>query len=735
MHLQPLIQDLAVILCVAGLVAFLFQRIRQPLVLGYIVAGVIVGPHTLHTPLVSDLPSVRVWAELGVIFLMFSLGLEFSFRRLSHVGASAVATATLEMSLMWVLGFFWGRWSGWSLIDSVFVGAMVSVSSTTIIAKALDELKLKTKRFSTMIFAILVVEDLFAVLILVVLSTIALSGALSGMVVLSAALRLALVIGGWFISGYLLVPRLVRFVGRYSNNEMLTVISVALCLFLSVFAAYFGYSIALGAFIMGSILAESTESYRIEERIEPLRDLFAAIFFVSVGMLMDPKILLTHWGAVISLAALVMVGKITGVTLGALITGQTLRTSIQVGFGLTQIGEFSFIIAALGLTLGVTSEFLYPVAVAVSLITTLTTPYFIRISHKFAVGLEARLPLEVKSGLNRYAVWVQTRRGEKTRRKIFYHLLFRWALNGLVVSVIFVVSSELMLPLLLERVSERAWMPALGWLLTASLSLPFIWAMLSVFKRYHDEQVQGVLLFFRIFSVIWIGILSANFFPVRYAALFTIAVVLLILALFYRQVEELYHWFECQFLSTFEVREKTRPPLDIIRKLAPWDAHLVRLKVHPNSEFVAKPLSETQLRSKYGLNVVAIQRGLTTLVAPKPQEMVLPKDELLVLATDEEIETVRPILEKPPGLEHRFHHIAGYELRQIRVTKNSVFADKSIRESGIRESFNAMVVGIESEGRRIINPDSDLRITIGDTLWIVGEMETLDRLESLLPAT
>lgn len=736
MELAPLIRDLAVILLVAGLVSLLFHKIRQPVVLGYLIAGMIVGPYTPPFPLVRDLPSIHTWAELGVIFLMFSLGLEFSFRKLASVGLSASITGLFEVVVMVLLGFGTGRVLGWSYMDSVFLGAMLSISSTTIIIRALDELRLKTRRFAEMIFAVLVVEDLVAILLLVALSTFVSHRTLAGMEIIRSAAKLIMVVGGWFLAGYFVIPRFIRYVGRVGTNEMLTLISIALCLALVVFAAHFQYSAALGAFIMGSILAESTESQRIEERLESLRDLFAAIFFVSIGMLIDPATIFKNLGPIFLITLVTIVGKVLSTTLGALITGQTLRTSIQVGFGLTQIGEFSFIIAGLGQALGVTSHFLYPIAVAVSVITTFLTPYMIRSSHDFAVYLEDRLPVRVKGALTQYSTWVQERQADAGQRKEFNQFFLRWISNGIVVSLVFVTSTKELLPWIVEQMGRSIWAFALAWSFTAFVASPFIWGMGSSFRLFYANQKDsevaaktariGILLFFRMTSLVWLGALSVGFFPIRYVFLVVSLLVFTLFVLFYHQVGLFYAWFEKNFLATFEIAEKTRAPTDMLRHLAPWDAHLVRIKVHPNAEAVKKRLSDTQLRTRLGINIIVIKRGLKTIVAPKPEEWVLPGDELLVLATDEQLETSRAYLEKPKRLLKQTKPISGYALRQVRVGAESFLMGRNIRESTIRQKYGAMVVGVERGAQRMLNPESDLTLQDGDLLWLVGEREKLD---------
>jgi CPA2 family monovalent cation:H+ antiporter-2 len=390
MHLFPLIQDLAVILGLASLVSLISQRIKQPIVLGYLVAGIIAGPFTPPFSLILDTEGVKTWAELGVIFLMFGLGLEFNFKKLAGVGLTAVVTGPFEAFFMLGLGFTIGKLAGWSSINSVFLGAILSISSTTIIIKALEELQLKKERFAQLIFGVLVVEDLVGILTLVALSTLGSQDGISGGALAGAAAKLVLVVSAWIIAGMLTVPRLINYVGRRTTDETLTILALSLCLGLVVFASHFRYSSALGAFLMGSIIGESREAHRIEALIQPIRNLFAAVFFVSIGMLLNPADILANWKMIAIVTLATIAGKVISTTLGALLTGQSLETSIQVGFGLAQIGEFSFIIAGLGLSLGVMDPALYSIAVSVSVITTFTTPYLIRMSKPAAVTL-ARL--------------------------------------------------------------------------------------------------------------------------------------------------------------------------------------------------------------------------------------------------------------------------------------------------------------------------------------------------------
>ncbi len=749
MELFPLIRDLALILGVAAVFALIFQRIHQPLVLGYLLAGLIIGPYTPSTPMIVDIPSVKMWAELGVIFLMFTLGLEFSFNKLGRVGLTAGFTASFEAAAMIFLGYGVGRLQGWSFRDSLFLGAMLSISSTTIIIKTLDELKLKRRRFAELIFGILIVEDLLAILILVGLSTFFSSQTFSLMTLLYSAGKLVFVIGTWILGGYFLLPRVVRYVGRVGSDETLMILSIGLCLSLVVIAAKFHYSAALGAFIMGSILAESSESNRIEELMRPLRDLFASVFFVSVGMLLNPSIIIQHFWTIILVAGVTIVGKIVSSTLGALITGQTLRTSVQVGFGLAQIGEFSFIIAGLGLSLGVTSDFIYPVGVAVSLITTFTTPYLIRSSHSVAVFLESALPTPVQTVLNGYVAWQQERLADLALMHSFYQRALRWVLNGILVTALFLMVGEWVTPWIEKSIEGEFLASLISWAVSILLSAPFIWAMSVAFIRHLPSEElspeilagsenklsfipKGVALFVgRLLTLIWMGILSLEFFSLGFIFLLLLLLFIVLFIVQARQLEASYGWFEAQFLSAFGGTDKTAKSVDLQRAFAPWDAHLIRIKVNPNSDFVLKQLANTQLKARFGLNVVAIQRGMQLMVSPSRQELVLPGDELLVLGTDDQIEKVRKKIENPSRDLDASRHISGYQLKHLKLETGSPLIGKMIKASGIREDFESVIVGIEHQGQRILNPGADLLLSQGDLIWVVGKTDHVEALTRL----
>ncbi|MBX3040657.1 MAG: cation:proton antiporter, partial [Bdellovibrionaceae bacterium] len=477
-HLPALIQDLGVILITAALVTLLFKRLKQPVVLGYLIAGFFVGPHVPILPGVSDTASIQVWAEMGVIFLLFGLGLEFSFKKLAQVGRSASIIATFEVVFMMAIGYFTGQLLGWSLMDGLFLGGILAISSTTIIVRAFDELGLKGKQFVTLVFGALIVEDLAAILLMVILSTLAATQSLAGMELLTTSAKLGFFMILWFVLGIYLLPAFMARVRHLLTDETALVISIGLCLLMVIIATAAGFSPALGAFVMGSLLAETREGHRIEKVLMPVRDLFAAVFFVSVGMLLDPRVLIEHSGMIVLVTALTIVGKFISTALGAIISGERLKNAVKTGMSLSQIGEFSFIIATLGVSLKVTSDFLYPIAVAVSAITTFTTPYMIKSSGGFYEWLEKRIPQTILNRFSEYEAPVKRRGGETGP----FGLLWKAYGMTIILNTVVVIALSLAIRLYLannlrEQFGHFRMIDELLGLGALLLSLPFLWAI------------------------------------------------------------------------------------------------------------------------------------------------------------------------------------------------------------------------------------------------------------------
>lgn len=480
MHAISFIQDLAVIMLVAGVVTILFHRLKQPVVPGYIVAGFIIGPHTPPFGLIHDEDTIKTLAELGVIFLMFCLGLEFSLRKLFKVGATAFIAAFLEIILMIWIGYEIGRWFDWNTMDSLFLGAILAISSTTIIVKALNDLEMKNQRFAQLIFGVLIVEDILGIGIIALLSSIAVSGTVSSGEVFSTVGKLSLFMIVALVIGILLVPRLLAYVAKFESNEMLLITVLGLCFGFCLLVVKLEYSMVLGAFLIGAIMAESRQLIKIERLIEPVRDMFSAIFFVAIGLMIDPQILLQYAWPIAVITVAVVLGKMLSCGLGAFIAGNDGRTSLRVGMGLSQIGEFSFIIAALGMTLQVTSDFLYPVAVAVSAITTLLTPYLIRGADPLSLKIAAIMPKRMSRVFGMYGEWLRSiqPQGEGAMlASMIRKIILQVGVNLALVIAIFFAGSFFAARIggyLEGWISDPSWQKALIWGGALLLSLPFL---------------------------------------------------------------------------------------------------------------------------------------------------------------------------------------------------------------------------------------------------------------------
>lgn len=487
-HAIAFIQDLAVVMVIAAVVTIVFHRFKQPVVLGYIVAGVIIGPHTPPFELVNDEETISTLAELGVVFLLFSLGLEFSLKKLARVGSTALVAATSEIVLMLWLGYEIGRHFGWSPMDSLFLGAMLAISSTTIIVKALDELGLKRQRFAQLIFGILIVEDILAIAMIALLSGIASSGSVDPVQVAITLAKLVLFMTVSLVVGILLVPRLLQYVARFQSQEMLLITVLGLCFGFCLIVVKLDYSIALGAFLIGAIIAESRQLHAIERLIEPLRDLFSALFFVAIGMMLNPSVMFQYAGPIAVITVVVIVGKILTCGLGTFVAGNDGRTSMRVGMGLAQIGEFSFIIASLGVSLKVTSDFLYPVAVTVSALTTLTTPYLIRAADPLTRWLATVVPAPVANIFDVYTHWMQRLAAEGDAAVLLgmvRRIVLQVAINLALVAAIFIAISYFAARLdswLVPWLGSPRIQGAVLWSVALLLSMPFLVAVYRKLK-------------------------------------------------------------------------------------------------------------------------------------------------------------------------------------------------------------------------------------------------------------
>ncbi|RYE22759.1 MAG: sodium:proton antiporter [Sphingobacteriales bacterium] len=733
-HLPPLIHDLGLILILAGITTLIFKKLKQPLVLGYLLAGLLVGPNFHLFPTVTDAENIRIWADIGVIFLLFTLGLEFSFKKLMHIGGTSSITAIIEVAIMLGVGFSLGRIMGWATMDSMFLGGILSVASTTIIIRSFDELNVKSKRFANLVFGVLIIEDLVAILLMVLLSTIAVSQNVAGGDLLLSVLKLVFFLILWFIGGILFIPTFLRWTKKLMNDETMLVVSIGLCLTMVILASMAGFSPALGAFIMGSILAETTQAERIEHLIKPVKDLFGAVFFISVGMLIDPTVLVDYAVPVLVITVVFILFKVMAVTIGALIAGQPLKTAIYAGMSMGQIGEFSFIIATLGLTLNVTSSFLYPIAVAVSAITTFSTPYMIKMASPLYNVIEAALPIRWKKTLARYSSGTGSITNISDWRSLLRTYAVYISLFSIVIIGIIVLFAEYAGPWLMGQFKD----PDTGNFIAAALCFlvlaPLLWALIvrkiqpdAFANLWVNKRYRGPLLFLRLvragLGIVYVSIFLLSFFPFKYAIAGVLGLIAMAI-IFSKRIHAFYIRLEDRFLYNFNQREIHEAETSR-HELAPWDAHIVQFVLPDNSPVTARPLIELGLREKFGVNIAMIKRASYTIYAPQRNEKLYPGDKLFVIGTDEEIEGLRKHVEPQTVDGQEIHQ--DVVLQKITVRNDSYLLGMTIRESGIREKTNGIVVGIERNARRMLNPESGTTFEEGDRVWIVGEGNLIEQ--------
>ena len=737
-HVPQLIVDLSLILTMAGIITLIFKKLKQPIVLGYILAGLLVGPNFHLFPTITDIKTIEIWAEIGVIFLLFNLGLEFSFKKLMKVGNTAAITGLFEVGFMLITGFTTGQLLGWSKIDSLFLGGIIAISSTTIIFRAFEELGIKTQQFTRVVLGILVIEDLTAVLLMVLLSTLSISQQFAGTELLQSILKLFFFLILWFLGGIFVFPTLLRKYRGLMNDESVLITSVALCFGMVFLVTQAGFSAALGAFIMGSILAETTHAEKIEHLLKPVKDLFGAVFFISVGMLINPSLLIQYALPTAILVLVVIVGKTMFVTAGAVISGQPLKNSIQSGMSMSQIGEFSFIIANLGLALKVTSDFLYPIAVGVSVITTFTTPYMMKLSEPFYEWLNQRLPDKWKVYLNRYSTSTGTIAQTTQWQQILQSYAQTVVLNSVVVIGIISLSSRQLADFLHKSIPETYVTNSAIFGITFLLIAPFLWAL--IFKRSNRKAYSAIWLSRKysrmpllllelsrvIVAIVLMVYLLSSFYATPAALAIAGGIMVLAFAIFYQRLQHFYHKIEERFLQNLNARQLEGSGKSK-KLLLPWDAHFAFLEVSADSNLIGKTLQELGIRENFGINVVLIERGSKTIQLPRPTEVLYPCDRIEVIGTDDQLDAFRGHIEVSTNGDVYMAHEDSIVLERIEVKSEYNIKGKSIRNSGIREKTRGMIVGLERNGERVLNPDSSMIIEMEDVLWIAGEKDLIKK--------
>ncbi|MDP1825705.1 MAG: cation:proton antiporter [Archangium sp.] len=678
MQAHDFVKALAIVLGVAAVTTIVFQRLRQPVVLGYIIAGLIIGPH-VPIPLVADPGIVQTLSELGVILLMFSLGLEFSLRKLVKVGPTAGVTALIQASFMLWLGYVVGRAFGWTVLESVFTGALIAISSTTIIARAFEEQGIRG-RLREVVVGVLIVEDLIAILLMALLTALSTGSGLSAGALALTVGRLGAFLVGLVVVGLLIIPRAIRAIIRLNRPETTLVASLGICFGVALLAQEFGYSVALGAFLSGSLIAESGEEKVIEPLVAPVRDAFAAIFFVSVGMLIDPALVAVHWVAIVVLTLVVVVGKIGGVTLGAFLTGNGTRTSVQAGLSLAQIGEFSFIIAGLGLTLNATGTFLYPIAVTVSAVTTLTTPWLIRASGPVASWVDRKLPRPLQTFVTLYGSWIENLRtgphretpGFQVRRMLRLLFLDAALLAGIVIGTS--VSFDRLLGMLIGF----GFSADLTWFLVVGAALafcaPFFVGIFGLARRLGLNLGERALpataggtvdlaaaprrafvVTLQLACVLLVGIplvaVTQPFLPGFQGALVLLVLLIALAFAFWRSATNLEGHVRAGAQAIIEVLaaqsklpDAALSPLDEVHAALPGIGAPVPHRLEPGSAAVGKTLAQLNLRGLTGATVLAIRRGAGSVVVPSAQELLRADDVLALAGTHEAIDAARAVL-------------------------------------------------------------------------------------------
>ena len=753
-ELPELVQDLALILVVAGFVTLLFKKLKQPLVLGYIVAGFLVSPHMSYTMSVVDKDDIQTWADIGVIFLLFSLGLDFSIKKILKMGASPIIAACTIIFSMMVLGIIVGHSFGWKEMDCIFLGGMVAMSSTTIIYKAFSDMGLTQQGFASTVMSVLILEDILAIVMMVMLSTVASGNSPDGVQLLGSIMKIGFFLVLWFVVGLFAIPLFLRSVRKILNSETLLIVSLGFCCLMAVISTQVGFSAAFGAFVMGSILAETVEADKIIRLVDPVKNLFGAIFFVSVGMLVKPDVIVQYAIPILLLVITILVGQALFGTLGYLLGGQTLKNAMRCGFSMAQVGEFAFIIATLGKSLGVISEFLYPVVVAVSVITTFLTPYMIRAAEPCYNVLVKHLP---KRWVRRLTHIQTNNAGESAStnnlwkvlmKKMILNTLIYGILSAAVIAIMFSAALPICRNLSIKWTGSHWIGNAVCGFLTILFIAPFLRSI--VMKQNHseafkalwtDRRINRLPLTATILARVLIA-LSFIFYICNYlrrfknALMIAVAVGLLILMLLSRWLKKRSITLERLFIQNLQSRDieaqkqGKKKPL-FANHLIDRDIHIANLELPDDSLWAGKTLYSLKLRNRFGVHISSILRGSKHINIPNGGTILFPGDKMQAIGNDEQLTKLSKAMKaelQPTITDIEKHEM---KLRSFTISKTSPFIGKTLKDSGIRDEYNCMVVGVD-EGQKnltLITPSRCLQA--GDVLWVVGEEKDLERILAL----
>ncbi|MBR6878113.1 MAG: cation:proton antiporter [Bacteroidales bacterium] len=735
-----LFSDLALILVTAGVTTVIFKWLKQPLVLGYIIAGLLIGPYFPWFPVINDHDSVEVWSEIGMVFLLFAIGLEFSFKKLKKQAGTVGITALTELVSMCIIGFFLGKVMGWSQMDSIFLGAMLSMSSTTIIAKAFEDLKLKGEKFTSSVIGVLVVEDLAAILMMVILSTLAVSTALDGKELMYSVLKLVFFLLVWYVGGVFIIPTILKWARRFMSEETLTVFSVGLCFFMVWLANKAGFSSALGAFIMGSILAETLEAEMIHKLTSPIKNLFGAVFFVSVGMMVNPAILVQYWWQILVITFVVVVFKSMSSGVGMLLSGNNLHNAVRAGMCFGQIGEFSFIIATVGLSFGVIDEFLYPIIVSVSIITTFFTPYLIKGGEPLFQWIERKVPESWTTFFGNKEKNVKVKSGDKiTMKTLVLNQTKSTVLYGAILLALTLLCFSLLDPVLTNV--RQPFSGIIVVTVTLVIVSPFIWAL--CFKRLMDKDTESkfrtnkanrtmmwildavrfLLAWFFAFRIFRQG-MNAEFWK-SLSILMDVNVIAIVISLVYllllRTLSPVMKWYERiekRFLDNMNNRQTLQS--FVLPEVLQQNFSLEKMTLSSKSDYVGKRIRECDFYSIYGVSVVGIDRGDEVIDLPRRDFVLYPMDEVTFLGTEDQLGKLRPFVEAEEDVLIKERPASDVDIYFSEIEENNSYCGVSLHDSDLRNRFNVFVIAVERNDSFILNPNSSLVFELGDKVWFVA---------------
>lgn len=744
-----LVRDLAVILISAGVFTIISKALKQPLILGYIIAGFLIGPHVHFFFNISSAESVHQWSEIGLIFMMFGLGLEFSFKKLLKVGAGAIVTAGTKFVGVFVIGFIVGQAMSWTVMESIFLAGLLSMSSTAVVIKSYDDMGLKEKPYAGLVFGTLVVEDLIAILLMVLLSTMAVSNQFAGGELAGAIAKLIFFIILVFVVGIYLIPTIFRKARKYLNDEILLLVSIGFCFAMVSIASAAGFSSALGAFVMGSILAETIESEHIEKLVSPIKDLFGAIFFVSVGMMIAPDIILHNWFIILILAVLVVITHIFFSAVGVLLTGNGLGNAVHTGFSLAQLGEFGFIIASVGVTLGVMREFIYPVIVAVSVITTFTTPYMIRLAGPSLAFLQKKVPPRILARIDQMERTTNSSAAEKSDwQKLISAYVIRILLYSVILVAIMIASRAWLDPFLTRALPDvgKFWQNLVSVGITLAVMSPLLYGLavnkgssdmyakkLIKAKALNSWPILGLLLgrFFLALGFV-LAVISTHFDLAGWTAVLLVAAGVVFFLISRSRVRERSNSMESIFFENLNAREnqalkKAPVTASIKAKMAGYDVHIDKVKVSGDSSYIGMMLKDIPIREESGANVIKITRGSHSIVVPDGSVKIYPGDELLIVGTGQQLAALRNLFDSSLLESPKDKSEFKFDLVTIDVKDGSYMNGQSLKALDLRKS-NCMVISVMRSGEMITNPKADFVFQPGDKVWVAGELTSVNYL-------